>query len=810
MIFEENAAVTQTVNFGQLDRLKELLVNAEVAKHREILNRKTAEILELERDRRHLQRELAIVSKGYRDAQVSLEAANYVSESNVATMSQETEKLRAEIGSLKETRFRRESMLKKTTDELRAAQLERDDAMQEMKSYQQKLGEAEVQLQGVSQEMEAIRREVRLLENQEALLAEQLERQRAHGEILVQENIALRKTVGRWQEKRRRSLLAKCQQEAPEIAGESGIAEPLVGAEEVGERSEDPTTAPEESQEAPESSNPLAEEAKELISKLRECDEQLQDSFAERSRMSSRLIDAEMENKRLRKALEEQAQYVVQHSAEMQLQHADALAKMMGRLRGSKDGAGQGPIPTSSLPPMQADGPSSPQPPPPPSPGQGKAWTSRPTSAGVRKEDSGTTGMDRLHDELLSLSHSGPRTSQAGDQPGDATHDQERLGAEAASAVVRMQDRMQKLRKLTTAMKIQAMEQEMGSMGDGDPEDEPASPRGPLAAAVEAAAAVQDLHSELDDMCDVTAAVAAALRSSVEENVKTREAVAMLNDQVRMAEEALKSSPALEKDEHLQRCLLKVQHLKHSTTFYEVSGVFGRLWRDSLDRQARKTRRAFREKAVESTMSGPYVLSPEAGAAVAAALSEPKNDGSEVAPQGEPPPELLARRCSLPSPVRPEGSRQNSRRRASASEAVHASWGEPIRSQSIRSQNLYLPPAAAPLGSALVIKAVTPSPGQSPRSPSPEEPEVDDLATVSSSQLRLVHRSPRPRSASALQSKATGPEKAELTLEQAFDQEDPLCQARARPRVVPPLAERPSSRQSTGGRAASKSPRPSI
>ncbi|CAE7219429.1 unnamed protein product, partial [Symbiodinium pilosum] len=132
----------------------------------------------------------------------------------------------------------------------------------------------------------------------------------------------------------------------------------------------------------------------------------------------------------------------------------------------------------------------------------------------------------------------------------------------------------------------------------------------PLAAAIEAAAAVQELHAELDDMCDVTASVAAALRSSIEENAQTREAVAMLNDHVRMAEEALKSSPALEKDEHLQRCLLKVQHLKHSTTFYEVSGVFGRLWRDSLDRQTRKNKQSSRRKEVETTMSAPYVLSP--------------------------------------------------------------------------------------------------------------------------------------------------------------------------------------------------------
>lgn len=74
-------------------------------------------------------------------------------------------------------------------------------------------------------------------------------------------------------------------------------------------------------------------------------------------------------------------------------------------------------------------------------------------------------------------------------------------------------------------------------------------------------------------MCEVTARVAVALKSSVEETAQTREAVALLNDQasfkvrearpwgistclrrqVKMAEAALKSSPALEGDEHLQR-----------------------------------------------------------------------------------------------------------------------------------------------------------------------------------------------------------------------------------------------------------------
>ena len=41
----------------------------------------------------------------------------------------------------------------------------------------------------------------------------------------------------------------------------------------------------------------------------------------------------------------------------------------------------------------------------------------------------------------------------------------------------------------------------------------------------------EELQEELDGMCEVTARVAVALKSSVEETAQTREAVALLNDQ---------------------------------------------------------------------------------------------------------------------------------------------------------------------------------------------------------------------------------------------------------------------------------------
>eukprot|EP00913_Durusdinium_trenchii_P026211 g24590.t1 len=61
------------------------------------------EIVELERERRHLQRELAVASKGYRDVTFGAETANHASESALAELTAEAEQLRQEMQSVSES-----------------------------------------------------------------------------------------------------------------------------------------------------------------------------------------------------------------------------------------------------------------------------------------------------------------------------------------------------------------------------------------------------------------------------------------------------------------------------------------------------------------------------------------------------------------------------------------------------------------------------------------------------------------------------------------------------------------------------------
>ena len=60
------------------------------------------EIVELERERRHLQRELAVASKGYRDMSIGVETAHQVSESALQEAYSERERLREELHSVQD------------------------------------------------------------------------------------------------------------------------------------------------------------------------------------------------------------------------------------------------------------------------------------------------------------------------------------------------------------------------------------------------------------------------------------------------------------------------------------------------------------------------------------------------------------------------------------------------------------------------------------------------------------------------------------------------------------------------------------
>lgn len=758
MIFEGNAAVSPTVNFGQIDRLKELLISSEVAKHKEIITQKSLEILELERERRHLQREFAVVSKGYRNVSVEAQTASHASESAVAEATAKVERLQQEMESMKETSSQREAKLKKVAEQVRLLHRERDNALkklkiseEESKEFQGKLEKAEVEVDKFTKEIQETKRELQILENRDMIVHEQIERQRVYGETLIKENEALRKTMGRWQERRR---------SAPSILDNKVFLEKdlLSGyTEQQVEESNDHEPSANSRSESEAETGLMTEEVSELLEKLRESDEQLQEAVSQHSKMSTHACDLEFENKRLRHALEEQARFIVQHGADLELQHAEALASMMQQLAGGKDGGGQ-----------------------------------QDSHAGQSGQcsniDRSTKGINHLHEELLALSKAGTDAHVPDGAEHPLTEEQERLGAQTASAVARMQGRLKKLRKLTTTL------QAAGDEGDGE---DVSNPVVYVKTAKEAAMAAQELQEELDGMCEVTARVAVALKSSVEETAQTREAVALLNDQVRMAEAALKSSPALEGDEHLQRCLQKVSKLGHSALFSEVSGVFGRLWNDSLDRQRRRFLQSERRERIKAAISTPpvYVLDTHSKHDPGASpepekQAQPSRPGSAFRTQVEEAQNVQFDTSKTPSPS-PSPSHERvdqhrgpsktllptsdlsfpvniSKRRASAPDVVTRSWCLSDRRPSNAPSTL---PPPSPTAS-LIIRSVSPS--ASNPSPRLEAPEVDDLAALPRAPLhpKTGPRSPRPH----------------ITRPEEEDRDDPLLQARFRPRAVPPLA----------------------
>ncbi|CAK9011472.1 unnamed protein product, partial [Durusdinium trenchii] len=303
-------------------------------------------------------------------------------------------------------------------------------------------------------------------------------------------------------------------------------------------------------------------------------------------------------------------------------------------------------------------------------------------------------------------------------------------------------------------------------------------------------------------MCEITARVAVALKCAVEESAQTREAVALLNDQVRMAEAALKSSPALEADEDLQRCLQKVTKLGRSALFGEVKGtstasVFGRLWNDSLDRQKRRfLQKERREKIQSALQSAPvYVLDENPAERVGRPCSASRTQQTEEteAIEVSAKPSL----SSAPAPLDPSNAstspsaedahrrpsktllpsdlslRHVSRRRASAPEVITRSWclSDRPSNQSATASNLSPPSPTA----SLIIRQFSPSPSRL------SDPQVD-LATEPQDahgsaavphaplQPKALPRSPRPL-------------KARPALEDSPDENDPLAQARMRPRA---------------------------
>eukprot|EP00928_Gymnodinium_smaydae_P016042 TRINITY_DN1597_c0_g3_i2.p1 TRINITY_DN1597_c0_g3~~TRINITY_DN1597_c0_g3_i2.p1 ORF type:complete len:955 (+),score=181.69 TRINITY_DN1597_c0_g3_i2:53-2917(+) len=199
MIFESNPSVTIATGFGQIERLKELLVNSEISRLKDLANKRSAELLDSERERRQLQRELAVATNRVANVTARFSLAG---ESSERTLLVENERLQQELEAASEANTQRASALKIALDRARTMECERDDAMREMQIFAQTAIKKEAELEACAKELRAVRKELSLHEFREGVLKDKLSSHQAHNETLADENRSLRDSLQRFQGRR--------------------------------------------------------------------------------------------------------------------------------------------------------------------------------------------------------------------------------------------------------------------------------------------------------------------------------------------------------------------------------------------------------------------------------------------------------------------------------------------------------------------------------------------------------------------------------------------------------------------------------
>lgn len=182
MIFEANPEVTPTINFGQIERLQDLRANNEVAKLKEQLRNKADNLHELEKDRRSLQKELAVASRNKQRP----------------TLKSPTEAQWQDARPLPQSSLATDTMLVSFEKKLHAMQLERQEMQKETQYHKDQQAQAEVDLASCREELRAALEGLSLGEAREAALKEKLEFQETHGQSLHDDNEALRTACSRW------------------------------------------------------------------------------------------------------------------------------------------------------------------------------------------------------------------------------------------------------------------------------------------------------------------------------------------------------------------------------------------------------------------------------------------------------------------------------------------------------------------------------------------------------------------------------------------------------------------------------------
>lgn len=599
MIFEANPSVTPTINFGQIERLQDLRASSEVAKLKEQLRNKATDMHEIEKDRRNLQKELAIASRNKQRPTLKLSAG-----APTEVQCQDTRPLTP-------TSLGTESMLVKFEKKIHALQLERQETQKEIQYHKDQQAQAEADLASCHAELRAALEGMSLVEAREAVLKDKLQFQETHGHSLHDDNEALRKACSRW--------------EARPLKYEIGIgASRKVSRPDKAAKRQDSNVDAETGRAWPDQNTSGGS-----VDSSCESDEEHRDVPRGKKQMLKQIADLQLENQRLHAALEQQAQAIAQHSAEMDLQQAKVFAGMFQSFEENSESvkrikdlfndeaaslsttldASLGPSDTCSEFASQfsthlhgSD--------------MLKAWnpgkSSKPqddsTAVEVQLSEVDSFLEDNLnssvawkqpsHDVITSgnteILKGELRRLDAGSIDADSRHratpetvpadttshveqSRQALGSNASLAITRLR------RSITHAEDVTQQLETKVALVDGSCQTSPCA-----RLASEAVSAVNRIHAEFDAMCGVTAHVAAALQSTAEENVQARTGVAYVNKEIRHAKAALEGSPALQTDVQLQRCLVNVQHVERATAVNNVEGAFGRLWDDALRRQGRR------------------------------------------------------------------------------------------------------------------------------------------------------------------------------------------------------------------------------
>jgi len=142
MIFEANPTVTKTVDFGQVEQVSKLAESSEVAKLKQALKQRVAQLADLEKEHLRIQKQCHLVDFSMAAAEaaaVAAEAAAVAAESDDVASKSEIARLQDKTASLSETQREMERALAQQYSLVEVRTLERDEvtaALKEMEESQ--------------------------------------------------------------------------------------------------------------------------------------------------------------------------------------------------------------------------------------------------------------------------------------------------------------------------------------------------------------------------------------------------------------------------------------------------------------------------------------------------------------------------------------------------------------------------------------------------------------------------------------------------------------------------------------------------